>query len=115
MYNIDNDTENKKLIFTFIGLMLLDEGNLFIKDMVKVIKEIVPRDYILVIDGKEMKPFMQESISDFREALKFFLSVGFKNIYLIAPESLIAHNQCKRIMIEIGFNRVYINSPDEAV
>jgi hypothetical protein len=115
MYSIVNDTENKKLIFTFIGFMSVDEGKLFKRDLAKVIREIVPRDYMLVVDSREMKPVLQEIISEFRESLKFYMSMNFKKIYIIASESYITHNQAQRVMKEVGFSGIYIDSPDKAV
>lgn len=115
MYSIENDNKNKKLTFTFNGFMSLDEGNLFKRDLAKVIREIVPRDYMLIIDSREMKPIMQESISEFRESLKFYMSVGFKKIYCIASESFITQNQTGRVMKEVGFTGIFIDSPDKAV
>lgn len=115
MFSIENDTKNKKLTFTFNGFMSQDEGNLFKRDLTKVMREIVPRDYMLVIDSREMKPIMQESIAEFRESLKFYMSVGFKKIYFIVSESFITQNQAGRVMKEVGFTGILIDSPDKVV
>lgn len=115
MYKIEVDKINKKMLVSLSGFMNKNEGEEYFKAFNHSLKEIIPNNYILVLEITEMKTLQQENVPMMKEVFKFYESVGFKNIYIMNPSSQIAALQLKRVLNEIQFKSLFIDNLLKAV
>jgi len=113
------DVEKTKKVFTIIaaGFFSLQEGMDFISEYSSKTKEFDPKEFTLIVDGKDVKASAQDVAEQLKNMIMLYMSVPFKKRIVIQQDSAVATSQTKRLAKDIpGFDTIiFVNSMEEAI
>ncbi|KXZ39508.1 hypothetical protein SAMN05661008_00306 [Alkalithermobacter thermoalcaliphilus JW-YL-7 = DSM 7308] len=89
MYKIEIDNDVKVVLITVGGYFNEEQGKELINEYKKVVKEIKPKQYSLILDPSSLKSSYSDIESTIRNAFKLFIKAGFKEIIIIEKESFL--------------------------
>lgn len=117
MFNMEVDKSKKLFTIVAAGFFSMQEGLDFIAEYQAKSSEIDPKEYTLIVDGKDVKASAQDVAEQLKNMLMLYMSVPFKKRIIIQQESAVASSQTKRLAKEVpGFETiVFVSSMEEAV
>lgn len=117
MFKMEVDKIKKVFSIYAAGFFSMEEGMNFMSEYQSKTSEIDPKDYVLIVDGREVKASAQDVVEQLKNMIMLYMSVPFKKRIIIQQQSAVAASQTKRIAKDIpGFETIiFAESPEEAM
>ncbi len=117
MFTMEVD-QTKKIFSIFAsGFFTMQEGVDYINEYRTKTSQLDPKEYTLIVDGREVKASAQDVAEQLKNMLMLYMSVPFKKRIIVQQQSAVASGQTKRIGKDIpGFDTIiFVESPEEAL
>ncbi len=86
-----------------------------LKNYNKLLGNINPKEYSMILDCAELGVFRQESVPALQGLFKLYQQTGFKNIIFVNPKTVTSAMQLKRVAKSVpGFTGKFVNTKEEA-
>jgi len=113
MYRFEINQAKKAVVVTVEGFFTEQEAISYLADYQSTVSKVTPATFSLILDGKKQAVVAQGLKENLQQAVDLYLSSGFKNVYVIPPESAIASSQFKRLN---GADKItFTDSAEEAL
>jgi len=113
------NVEKIKKVFIIVasGFFSMQEGIDFMTEYRSKTKEFDPKEFTLIVDGKDVKASAQDVAEQLKSMIMLYMSVPFKKRIIIEQASAIATGQTKRLSKDIpGFDTIeFVNTMEEAL
>ncbi len=116
MYRLDVDRSNKRFTVILSGFWTLEEGTRYLDDYQEQVSSFDPREYVLMIDARDIKTSTPEVANLFQKALQLFVQDPFKNRFMTKLRHVMAQLQIARLGQAIpGFDTIiFVESLEES-
>ncbi|OPX46250.1 hypothetical protein CLHUN_00660 [Ruminiclostridium hungatei] len=112
------EVDKLKKVFTIVaaGFFSMQEGIDFMNEYRSKAAQIVPEEYTLIVDGREVKTSAQDVAEQLKNMIMLYMSVPFKKRIIVQQQSAVAASQTKRLAKDIpGFETIiFVESTEEA-
>ncbi len=112
------EVDKLKKVFTIVasGFFSMQEGIDFMNEYRSKAAQIIPEEYTLVVDGREVKTSAQDVAEQLKNMIMLYMSVPFKKRIIIQQQSAVAASQTKRLAKDIpGYETLlFVESPEAA-
>ncbi len=117
MFTMEVDQAKKIFSIFASGFFTMQEGVDFINEYRTKTSQVNPKEYTLIVDGREVKASAQDVAEQLKNMLMLYMSVPFKKRIIVQQQSAVALGQTKRIGKDIqGFDTIiFVESPEEAL
>ncbi|KHD85860.1 hypothetical protein G4D61_14865 [Bacillus ginsengihumi] len=109
------DHKNKAFIITLGGFAETEKASNFVADLKKEVAKIQVNQFTLIVDSAKLRTFKTEILPVLETSYGLYMSLGFKNILMVKPESVTPRLQLKRIAKKVNFSGEFIDSLQEAL
>lgn len=117
-YEMNADPVNKVLQLKATGFFGEEDGSSFLKDYDAIVKTFSAKDYVLILDGMELKPSSPKVAGMLGVLLEKYMTVPFKKRIFVTKGNAITIMQLKRLGSSIpGWNEgvEYVDTYPEAL
>ncbi|MEK4627103.1 MAG: hypothetical protein ABS944_09935 [Solibacillus sp.] len=109
-YKMEIDETKKELRVQVHGLIKENDAEQYLVDLQETINKVSRQNYTFVIDATYQTPVPAKVVPQLEETMKFYSSLGFKNLLIIKPSSKIAQVQIRNVLERIEFVGTFIES-----
>ncbi len=107
MFKMEIDKLKKVFFITAAGFFSMQEGMDFMAEYQSKTSMFDPKDYTLIVDGREVKASAQDVADQLKNMILLYMSVPFKKRIIIQQQSAVAVGQTKRLAKDIpGFDTI---------
>lgn len=92
------------------GLIREEDAEGYMIDLQDTINKVSRREYTFVVDGTYQTPVPSKVVPQLDQTMKFYSSLGFKDILVVKPSSKIAQVQIRNALERIEFKGTFIDS-----
>lgn len=108
------DTEKKTFTITLQGFAGTDSASVFVDALKMTVSNTKPQDLYLVVDSTNLKTFKPDILPVLANSYKLYMSLGFKDVYMINPQGATARLQLQRMARTVNFTGKFVNTIEEA-
>ena len=113
MSNFKIDSSKNVVVATVQGFFTEAEAAIYLADYQKTVKTVSPSSYSLIVDAREQKKLGVNVVEDMQIAVNFYLTAGFKKVFITELQSETAMSQVRCLQ---GIERVtFVKTPEEAL
>lgn len=102
--------EKKEVHAQVIGFIKAELVEEYLADLTETVKKVQKNNYTFVVDASYQSPVPSKVSAELGQTLMFYASLGFKNITIIKPTSIIASVQIRNAIEGIDFPGKVIES-----
>ncbi|QXE01372.1 hypothetical protein [Terribacillus sp. DMT04] len=113
MYKFEIDDKKKVLLITAEGFFKNDESAAFMEKLYEAFGFVQATDYDLIVDVSNLDVVKQDLVYKIADAFELYDELGFKNIVIINPISILAKVQLFNIARSVHFSGAFVDSLDE--
>ena len=113
MYQITVDNSKKEFFAKVGGFFGEEEGKAFVGDYVQKAEKINPSQYKLIIEATDLLSTLQKDIINLENAIQFYMMHGFKEIYMVNPNSATARVQLRKLCQKLNFTGKLVYTLEE--
>lgn len=115
MAQFQADPRNKAFVITLGGFAATEKASNFVEDLKKEVSKIDVKNYSLVVDSTELKTFKTEILPVLEKSYALYMSLGFKKVLMVKPQSVTPRLQLKRIAKKVNFTGEFIDGLQNAL
>lgn len=108
-YNMVINENGKELRVQVLGFIRAVDTEGFMNDLQDMVKKVYINDYTLVIDAAQQTTTPSRVVPQLEQIMKYYSSLGFKNVFVIKPSSKIAQVQIRNVMERIEFSGTMVD------
>ncbi|MFP7476781.1 hypothetical protein [Terribacillus saccharophilus] len=113
MYKFEVDDKNKVLHIIAEGFFKNDESAAFMETLYETFGSIQATEYDLIVELIHLNVIKQDLVYRIADALKLYDELGFRNIVIINPISILAKVQLFNIARSVHFTGTFVDSLEE--
>lgn len=112
-FKFEINQSKKAVIVTVEGFFTAPEAEAYLKEFQATLKKVTPANFSLIVDGRKQAVVPQSIKEELQQAVDFYLSAGFKQVYIVELESAIGNMQVKRLK---GIDKIIlVKRPEDAL
>ena len=112
-FKFEFNNERKHFIARVWGFFTIDDANGFLQTYQEIVKTFNTNDYILVIDGTDLKTFSADVAAVLQKVMKLYMQIPFKKRYSIELKSVLTSMQLQRLVQDIVKDFIFVKSESE--
>lgn len=113
-FKFEVDNLRNYFIIKVWGFFTMDDANDFIQSYQEIVKSFNPSDYILVVDGRDLKTSSPDVAAMLQKVMQMYIQTPFKKRYSIELNSALTKMQLQRLGQDIIFKYfTFVNSESE--
>ena len=96
--------ETKKEVHVQVtGFIKANIAEEYLKDLQETVAKVQRNSYIFVVDATYQSPVPSKALADLEQAVMFYTTLGFKDVFIVNPSSKIAYVQVRNALETINF------------
>lgn len=112
---VEMNHEKKVMFAELDGFPAVDTTKQVLEGFNKLISDINPKEYSLLIDCTNLGVFQSQSVPVLENLFQLYMATGFRNIVFVNPSSVVTGMQLRRVARNIsGFTGQFTDTQEQA-
>jgi anti-anti-sigma regulatory factor len=108
------DNAKKTFTITLQGFAGSDSASVFVEALKFAVSKTKPQDLYLVVDSTNLKTFKSDILPVLEKSYKLYMSLGFKDIFMVNPLGATAKLQLQRMARTAQFTGKFVDTVADA-